>query len=618
MLDLKNQTSQQTAMEAFFFGYQAFTAKADEMLERRGLSRVHQRIVFFIARYPALSVKELLELLGVSKQALNMPLRQLQEMHLVDSVASETDKRKRLLELTEEGRRFEQSLRREQVKLLQRAFAEAGETAVEGWLAKTLFALFVYKSIIRFVRVPDLLVNKTRWYLKALLPTHVRKSEAPTLDLSPTHNGWLERLFKLRLHGTTVKTELIAGLTTFITMAYIIFVNPNIMADAGIDHGAAFVATCIAAALGCLLMGLYANWPVGLAPGMGLNAFFTYTVVGTMGYNWETALGAVFISGVLFMILTLSRIREWLLNSIPVSLRHAMGAGVGLFLGVIGLKTAGIIVQSPATLTKLGSLHEPAPLLAAICFLLIAILSYHRVFGAILISIIAVTLAGWGLGLVEYHGILATPPSLAPTWMAMDVMGVFNVSMISVVFAFLFVHMFDTAGTLMGVAQRAGLVNADGKIENLSRALKADSASSVFGAMVGVPPVTSYVESAAGVAAGGRTGLTAVTVGVLFIAAMFFAPLAGMIPAYATAGALIYVAMLMMSGMAHINWDDATDSIPAIVTAIMMPLTFSVADGIALGFITYVALKAGTGKHKEISISLWVLCAIFIAKFAFL
>eukprot|EP00659_Diplonema_papillatum_P000225 gene225-345_t len=579
-------------MEAFFFGYQAFTAKADEMLERRGLSRVHQRIVFFIARYPALSVKELLELLGVSKQALNMPLRQLQEMHLVDSVASETDKRKRLLELTEEGRRFEQSLRREQVKLLQRAFAEAGETAVEGWLA----------------------VNKAL----RVLAVESRKSEAPTLDLSPTHNGWLERLFKLRLHGTTVKTELIAGLTTFITMAYIIFVNPNIMADAGIDHGAAFVATCIAAALGCLLMGLYANWPVGLAPGMGLNAFFTYTVVGTMGYNWETALGAVFISGVLFMILTLSRIREWLLNSIPVSLRHAMGAGVGLFLGVIGLKTAGIIVQSPATLIKLGSLHEPAPLLAAICFLLIAILSYHRVFGAILISIIAVTLAGWGLGLVEYHGILATPPSLAPTWMAMDVMGVFNVSMISVVFAFLFVHMFDTAGTLMGVAQRAGLVNADGKIENLSRALKADSASSVFGAMVGVPPVTSYVESAAGVAAGGRTGLTAVTVGVLFIAAMFFAPLAGMIPAYATAGALIYVAMLMMSGMAHINWDDATDSIPAIVTAIMMPLTFSVADGIALGFITYVALKAGTGKHKEISISLWVLCAIFIAKFAFL
>ena len=306
-----------------------------------------------------------------------------------------------------------------------------------------------------------------------------RKSEASTLDLSPSLNsGWLERIFKLRLHGTTVKTELIAGLTTFITMAYIIFVNPNIMADAGIDHGAAFVATCIAAALGCLLMGLYANWPVGLAPGMGLNAFFTYTVVGTMGYHWETALGAVFISGVLFMILTLSRVREWLLNSIPVSLRFAMGAGVGLFLGLIGLKTANIIVDSPATLIKLGNLRDPGPLLAAVCFLMIAVLSYHRVFGAILISIIAVTLAGWGLDLVHYNGIMSTPPSLAPTWMAMDIAGVFNVSMISVVLAFLFVHMFDTAGTLMGVAQRAGLVNADGKIENLSRALKADSASS--------------------------------------------------------------------------------------------------------------------------------------------
>lgn len=445
------------------------------------------------------------------------------------------------------------------------------------------------------------------------------KTEAAPLDLAtPPRRGLLERLFKLSLHGTTVRTELIAGLTTFITMAYIIFVNPNIMADAGIDHGAAFVATCIAAALGCLLMGLYANWPVGLAPGMGLNAFFTYTVVGTMGYSWQTALGAVFISGVLFMVLTLSRVREWLLNSIPVSLRHAMGAGVGLFLGVIGLKTSGIIVASSATLIKLGSLHQAGPLLSALCFLMIAVLSYHRVFGAILISIVTVTLIGWGLGIVQYGGVFSLPPSLAPTWMAMDIAGVFNVSMISVVLAFLFVHMFDTAGTLMGVAQRAGLVQADGRIDNLSRALKADSASSVFGAMVGVPPVTSYVESAAGVAAGGRTGLTAVTVGLLFIAAMFFAPLAGMIPAYATAGALIYVAMLMMSGMAHINWDDATDSIPAIVTAIMMPLTFSVADGIALGFITYVALKAGTGKWKDISLSLWVLCVIFIAKFVFL
>ncbi|WP_137817327.1 NCS2 family permease [Pseudomonas sp. 2FG] len=435
---------------------------------------------------------------------------------------------------------------------------------------------------------------------------------------NPASPGLLERLFKLSLHGTTVKTELAAGLTTFITMAYIIFVNPNIMADAGIDHGAAFVATCIAAAFGCFLMGLYANWPVGLAPGMGLNAFFTYTVVGTMGYSWQIALGAVFLSGILFMILTFTNIREWLLNSIPSSLRFAMGAGVGLFLGLIGLKTAGIVVASPATLIKLGDLTSAGPLLAAICFLMIAVLEHHRVFGGILISILTVTLAGWGLGLVEFGGFFSMPPSIAPTWLAMDISGALNVGMISVILAFLFVHMFDTAGTLMGVAQRAKLVDKNGHIENLSKAMKADSTSSALGALVGCPPVTSYVESAAGVAAGGRTGLTAVTVGVLFIAAMFFAPLAGMIPAYATAGALIYVAMLMMSGMAHIDWEDHTNTIPAIITVVMMPLTFSVTDGLALGFITFVALKLFTGKRQEISVSLYALAAICIAKFIFL
>ncbi len=430
--------------------------------------------------------------------------------------------------------------------------------------------------------------------------------------------GLLERLFKLQQHKTTVKIELAAGLTTFITMAYIIFVNPNIMVAAGMDHGAAFVATCLAAAFGCFLMGFYANWPVGLAPGMGLNAFFSYTVVGAMGYNWHVALAAVFLSGILFMILTFTKIREWLLNSIPPSLRFSMGAGVGLFLGLIGLKEAGIVVASPATLIHLGDMTSAAPVLAAICFLMIAILEHHRVFGGILISILTVTLAGWGLGLVEYHGVFSMPPSMAPTFMAMDIGGALNVGMISVILAFLFVHMFDTAGTLMGVAQRANLVEEDGHIHNLSKAMKADSTASTFGALLGCPPVTSYVESAAGVAAGGRTGLTAVTVGALFLAAMFFAPLAGMIPAYATAGALIYVAMLMMSGMAHIDWKDHTNTIPAIITAIMMPLTFSVTDGLALGFVTFVAIKLGTGKHKEISASLYVLAIICVAKFVFL
>lgn len=430
--------------------------------------------------------------------------------------------------------------------------------------------------------------------------------------------GLLDRFFKLSEHRTSIKTELIAGITTFFTMVYIIFVNPSIMAIAGVDQGAAFVATCVGAALGCFLMGLYANWPVGLAPGMGLNAFFTFTVVGDMGYSWETALGAVFLSGILFMIMSLSRIREWLLNSIPMSLRFAMGAGVGLFLGLIGLKTAGIVVDSQATLLTMGSFANPNALLAAICFLLIAVLSHRNVFGAILFSMLVVTGIGMAMGLVEFTGLVSMPPSLAPTFLAMDIAGAFQVSMISVVLSFLFVNMFDTAGTLMGVAHRANLVDEDGKIQNLSQALKADSTSSVIGSLVGCPPVTSYVESAAGVAAGGRTGLTAVTVGVLFLAAMFFAPLAGMIPAYATAGALIYVAMLMMSGMAHIDWDDLTDTIPAIVTVVMMPLTFSIANGIALGFLTYATLKLLTGQRDKVSISLYVLCIIFIAKFAFL
>ena len=430
--------------------------------------------------------------------------------------------------------------------------------------------------------------------------------------------GLLDRFFRLSEHKTNIKTELIAGLTTFVTMGYIIFVNPNIMSDAGMDHGAVFVATCIGAAIACFLMGLYANWPVGLAPGMGLNAFFTYTVVAEMGYDWQVALGAVFISGILFVIMSFYKIREWLLNSIPTSLKFAMTAGVGLFLGLIGLKTAGIVVDNQATLLSMGTFLEPSTLLAAICFLMISVLAYHNVFGAVLISILAVTGIGLTMDLVQYNGIVSAPPSIAPTLMALDIMGALNISMVSIILAFLFVNMFDTAGTLMGVATKANLIRKDGYIENLSKALKADSSSSAIGALFGCPPVTSYVESASGVAAGGRTGLTAITVGCLFLAAMFLAPLAGMIPAYATAGALIYVAMLMMTGMKQINWDDTTDAIPAIVTVIMMPLTFSIANGIAMGFITYTAMKLFTGRRDEISLSIYVLTAIFISKFIFL
>ncbi|CAK2432891.1 adenine:H(+) symporter [Vibrio crassostreae] len=445
-------------------------------------------------------------------------------------------------------------------------------------------------------------------------------SESKTEILNQdANNGILEKFFKIKAHGSSVKNELIGGVTTFATMAYIIFVNPQIMAASGMDSGAVFVATCIGAAIGCLLMGLFANWPVGLAPGMGLNAFFSFTVVSEMGYSWEVALGAVFISGILFVGMSFYKVRQWIIESIPVSLRYSMTAGVGLFLGLIGLKTAGIVVENPATLVSLGDFTKPEALLAAIAFLIIAVLSERKVFGAVLIGILSVTLVGMMLGLVHYNGFFAAPPSLAPTLLKMDIMGALDVSMISVILAFLFVNMFDTAGTLMGVAERANLTNPEtGKIEGLSKALKADSISSVAGACVGCPPVTSYVESAAGVAAGARTGLSAIVVGVLFLAAIFLSPLAGMIPAYATSGALIYVAFVMMSSMQHVDWKDFTNGAPAAITALMMPLTFSIANGIALGFITYTVLKLATGKTKDVSISMYFLAAIFIAKLVFI
>ncbi|MEZ8258631.1 NCS2 family permease [Vibrio cyclitrophicus] len=445
-------------------------------------------------------------------------------------------------------------------------------------------------------------------------------SESKTEILNQdANNGILEKLFKIKAHGSSVKDELMGGVTTFATMAYIIFVNPQIMAASGMDAGAVFVATCIGAAIGCLLMGLFANWPVGLAPGMGLNAFFSFTVVSEMGYSWEVALGAVFISGILFVGMSFYKVRQWIIESIPVSLRYSMTAGVGLFLGLIGLKTAGIVVENPATLVSLGDFTKPEALLAAIAFLIIAVLSERKIFGAVLIGILSVTLVGMMLGLVQYNGFFAAPPSLAPTFLKMDIMGALDVSMISVILAFLFVNMFDTAGTLMGVAERANLTNPEtGKIEGLSKALKADSISSVAGACVGCPPVTSYVESAAGVAAGARTGLSAIVVGVLFLAAIFLSPLAGMIPAYATSGALIYVAFVMMSSMQHVDWKDFTNGAPAAITALMMPLTFSIANGIALGFITYTVLKLATGKTKDVSISMYFLAAIFIAKLVFI
>ena len=428
----------------------------------------------------------------------------------------------------------------------------------------------------------------------------------------------LDQIFKLQDNHTTIKKEFLAGFTTFITMAYIIFVNPQIMALSGMDQGAIFVGTCLAAALACFVMGFFANWPIGLAPGMGLNAFFTYTVVGEMGYSWEVALGAVFLAGILFFIMSITRLRAWMISSIPMNLRIAMGAGVGLFIGLIGLKNGGIIISNQATLLSLGEFSQTETLLAAIGFLIISILSLRRVTGAIIIGILTTTLIALFVGLIEFNGLVSYPPEIAPVFMKLDVLGALNLSMLTVIMSFLFVNLFDTTGTLLGVATRANLISNNEGSDGLNKALKADSSSSIFGTFFGCSPVTSYVESSAGVEAGGRTGLTSIVVGLLFLLAMFLSPLASIIPPYATAGALIYVAILMLSGMEKLNWSSTAELIPALVIIVMIPLTFSIADGIALGFLTYVFLKFFNGEYKEIASGAWFLSLIFISKFIFL
>jgi AGZA family xanthine/uracil permease-like MFS transporter len=427
----------------------------------------------------------------------------------------------------------------------------------------------------------------------------------------------LDRYFKLAENGTTVKTEVLAGLTTFLTMAYIVFVNPAILSKAGIDPGAAFVATCLAAAIGTAIMGLYANYPVALAPGMGLNAYFAFGVVLGMGHTWQVALGAVFISGVVFLIISVLPIREAIINSIPYSQKLAIGAGIGLFLGLIGLKEAGLVVDHPATLVSLGKVAAPTVLMAILGFLLIAILDYRKLPGAIIVGILVVTVLGIALGLSPFGGIVSAPPSLAPTFMQMDIKGALSLGLLAIVFAFLMVDLFDTAGTLVAVAPRAGLMDKDGKLKRLGKALVADSSATIAGAVLGTSTTTSYIESAAGIRVGGRTGLTAVVVALLFLLALFFAPLAGSVPAYATAPALVFVACVMASGLAKIDWEDVTEFAPAVITAVMMPFTFSITNGIGLGLISYVIIKAGTGRVKDIHPITAVIALAFVLKFAF-
>ncbi|EPE96746.1 NCS2 family permease [Rhizobium grahamii] len=425
-----------------------------------------------------------------------------------------------------------------------------------------------------------------------------------------------QRLFKLSEYGTSVRTELIAGVTTFLTMSYIIFVNPDILSTTGMDRDAVFVATCLAAALGSIVMALVANWPIGMAPGMGLNAFFAFTVVAALGFTWQQALGAVFISGMIFVLLTVTGVRRWLIDGIPHSLRSAIATGIGLFLAIIALKNAGIVVDNPATLVGLGNLKETGPLLAIFGFFVIAVLDALKVRGSILIGILAVTVLSWIFGVSEFKGIVSMPPSILPTFMQLDIFGALHGGLIQVILVFVLVEVFDATGTLIGVAKRARLVE-EGRPNNLSRALLADSAAIVAGSLMGTSSTTAYVESASGVQAGGRTGLTALAIAVLFLAALFISPLAASVPTYATAPALLYVAGLMMREMTEIDWDDLTEAAPAALTALAMPFTYSIANGLAFGFVSYVVMKIFTGRWSILHPATQIVAALFVVRFAF-
>ena len=432
-----------------------------------------------------------------------------------------------------------------------------------------------------------------------------------------------ERLFQLRAHGSDVRTEMVAGLTTFLTMSYIVFVNPAILGTTGMDPGAVFVATCLAAALGSTVMGLAANFPVGMAPGMGLNAFFAFTVVGAAGLPWQQALAAVLISGIVFLVLSLTGVRSWLVAGIPTSLRSAIVAGIGLFLAIVALQKSDVIIGDADTLVRLGPMDTAPPLLALGGFLLIAILEARRVRGAILIGILVVTGCAWALGLVQWQGLLALPPSLAPTFLQLDLAGLLHWEegaawsvLLQVVLVFVLVEVFDATGTLYGVASRAGLLNLpDGK-QRFGRALLADSSAIVAGSLLGTSSTTAFAESASGVEAGGRTGLTALVIAALFLAALLFSPLASMVPPYATAPALLYVAGLMLRELVEIEWSDLTEAVPAALCALAMPFTYSIANGLAFGFIAYAVLKAGTGKWRQVHPAVWLVAVLFALRYA--
>lgn len=439
--------------------------------------------------------------------------------------------------------------------------------------------------------------------------------------VSPTNNvvtNLLERVFKLSANQTTVRTEVAAGVTTFLTMAYIIFVNPTILSEAGVPFSGALFATCVSAAVGSLLMGLLANYPFALAPGMGLNAYFTYTVVKGLGYDWRVALGAVFISGIAFLLLTLVRIRALIVDAIPLTMKTAVAAGIGLFIAFIGLKNAGVIAASPATFVTLGHVVSKPVALALLGLLLTSVLLARGYRSAIIIGILAVTLAAMTLGLAKWPTSLIELPRWRETFLQLDIRGALRLGALDVVFVFLFVDLFDTIGSLMGLGRQAGYLTPEGKMPRVNRALFADAIATTVGSLFGTSTVVTYIESATGVSEGGRTGLTAVVVAALFLLATFFSPLAGTIPPIATSPALIIVGALMISAVTTIDWDDITEGIPAFLTILAMPLTFSIANGLALGFIFYPLLKVLTGRWREASPLVYVLAVLFVLRYVYL
>jgi len=443
------------------------------------------------------------------------------------------------------------------------------------------------------------------------------KGESQPAEGTATAATLLDRYFGLGAAGTSIATEFRAGVATFLTMAYIMFVNPAILEAAGMNHGAVFVATCLAAAIGSLLMGLWANYPIAMAPGMGLNAYFAFTMVPELQGNWQLALGCVFASGVLFFLISLSPLRVWLIDAIPLSLKLGIAAGIGFFLALIALQNAGVVAADPSTLVTLGDLSKPQAWLAAAGFLIIAGLAVRKVPGAIIIGVLAVTVAAVVFGFEPWHGVAAAPPSLAPTFLQMDLAGVFQLSLVTIVLTLLLVTMLDTAGTLIGVARQAGLLDAEGRLPRARQAFLADSGGAMLGAALGTSTATAYIESAAGVEEGGRTGLTAVFVGIFFLFALFLAPLAQTVPPYATAPALLFVAFLMAASLGALRFEDPTDYIPALIVVLMMPLSYSISTGIGLGFIAYVALKTMAGRVREVNVAVAVIAAAFLLKLIF-